>query len=227
MSEAARRVASLHSDTWIWAKRQTAGRGRRGRAWVDTGENLAATLVTRHLMTAHEASLRSFVAATALFDTLAIYFHPTRLSLKWPNDVLLDGGKVAGILLESSGTGQTVDWLSIGIGVNLGPVPSDVADAAFAPVSVSELLGETVAPQAFLTQLAGNFARHEALMRDEGFETIRANWLAHAARLGDIITARTGRETTTGIFETIDQDGNLVLITGGGAQTIAAADVHF
>lgn len=167
------------------------------------------------------------MASIALFEALAIYIAPEELGLKWPNDVLLNGGKVAGILLESSGSGPYIDWLSIGVGVNLSHVPQGVTDAAFAPTSLKAAGGDTVTPEDFLDKLACCYETQELKLRELGFARIRADWLKHAARLGETITARTARETVTGIFETINADGNLVLITGDGPRIIAAADVIF
>lgn len=224
MAEAARRVQGLNRPTWIMARHQTAARGRRGRGWAHPAGNLAATLIYRPYATPAEASKRSFLAANALYETLAIYVDRSALALKWPNDVLLNGGKVAGILLESAGSGPYVDWLSVGIGVNLREVPKGVLNAAFPPVSLG---GVSVTPEAFLTVLAGHYATQEAKLERFGFARIREDWLHHAARLGEVITAHTGRDEVTGVFDTIDKDGNLVLITSKGPQAIPAADVFF
>ena len=227
MAEAARRAPNIDRPTWIMATSQTAGRGRRGRAWVAPPGNLNATLIFRPGATAPEAAKRSFLAANALYQALSIYVPAEKLSLKWPNDVLLSGGKVAGILLETSGQGPYVDWLSVGIGVNLRHTPQGVTDAAFAPTSVHAETGIKVTPQDFLATLANAYATQEAKLVRLGFARIRDEWLSNAARLGEVITARTGREDVTGIFDSIDADGNLVLITGTGPRAIAAADVYF
>lgn len=227
MAEAARRAADIDRPTWIVAKTQTAGRGRRGRAWVSPPGNLTATLVFHPQATPAEAAKRSFLAANALYQALSIYVPATSLSLKWPNDVLLSGGKVAGILLESSGQGPFVDWLSVGIGVNLKHTPEGVKDAAFPPTSVFEKTEVDIAPMDFLSTLADAYATQEAKLMRLGFDRIRDDWLSKAARLGELITARTGREEITGIFDSIDRDGNLVLITGTGPRAISAADVFF
>lgn len=227
MTEAARRAPLIDRPTWIVARTQTAARGRRGRPWIVPEGNLNATLVFRPEATAAEAARRSFLAANALLQALAIYVPSDQLSLKWPNDVLLSGGKVAGILLESSGQGPFVDWLSIGIGVNLRHVPEGVTDASFAPTSLVAAGGWEVAPLDFLATLADAYATQEAKLQRLGFGRIREDWLHKAARLGEVITARTGREDVTGIFDSIDKDGNLVLITGTGPRAISAADVFF
>lgn len=227
MAEATRRAPGLNRPTWIMARHQTAARGRRGRGWAHPAGNLAATLIYRPYATPAEAAKRSFLAANALYETLAIYVDRSALALKWPNDVLLNGGKVAGILLESSGSGNYVEWLSVGIGVNLQEVPKGVLNAAFPPVSLAGVDGVSVTPEAFLTVLAGHYATQEGKLARFGFGRIREDWLNNAARLGEVITARTGRDEVSGVFDTIDRDGNLVLITAKGPQAIPAADVFF
>ena len=166
------------------------------------------------------------MAANALLEALSIYIDRRKISLKWPNDVLINGGKVAGILLESSGRGPFMDWLSVGIGVNLSYAP-DIDGAAFAPVSVAGEGGEPVRPEDFLVTLATAFATQEKKLDAMGFARIREDWLKHAARLGETITARTSTATIEGLFDTIDKDGNLVLITSKGPKAIPAADVYF
>jgi len=188
--------------------------------------NFAATLVMRPGGVPAWAALRSFLAANALFETLALHIDRTRLSHKWPNDVLLDGGKVAGILLESAGKGGQVDWLSIGIGVNLADAPA-IGDAAFPPVSLTGQGGETVRPADFLTDLAGLYATEEKILEQLGFGQIRDRWMRNAARLGETITARTSTTEIAGIFDSIDDAGQLVLITATGPRIIPAADVYF
>jgi len=225
-AEAARIADRLDRPTWIMARRQTAARGRRGRAWEMPNGNFAATLVMRPGGQPSWAALRSFLAANALRATLSMYVRDASLALKWPNDVLLNGGKVAGILLESTGKGGAVDWLAIGIGVNLLAMPQTPGDARFPPVCLADH-GEEVDPETFLTVLAGHYATEESILDRLGFDAIREDWLQHAAKLGEIITARTARDEITGLFDTVDEAGNLVLITGAGPKVIPAADVYF
>jgi BirA family biotin operon repressor/biotin-[acetyl-CoA-carboxylase] ligase len=229
-SEAARLAPRLTQPTWILAGRQTAARGRRGRAWVAPEGNFFATLVMRPSGDPVVAAQRSFVAALALADALGAAVGPAAaLSLKWPNDVLLNGGKVAGILLESAGTGGGVSHLAIGIGVNLvaAPPAEAVEPGAARPVSVMGETGLRLAPETLLDLLAPAFARWEAQLSTWGFAPLRTAWLAGAARLGQPITARTMTETIEGTFETIDEAGALVLRTPQGRRAIPAADVYF
>ncbi len=230
LSEAARIAPELAGPEWILALRQTAGRGRRGRAWRDPVGNFAATLVLRPAEPAEQAVLRSFVAALAVFEAcVAVTGRSDGLTLKWPNDVLLNGGKLSGILLESAGQGAGLQYLSIGIGVNLRSVPdqSGLETRAVSPVSLLSETGAEVSPEVFLSHLAAAYARYEAQFTTYGFAPIREAWLARAARLGEVITARTGKSETTGTFETLDAQGNLVLRTASGQVGIPAADIFF
>ncbi|MCV2870997.1 biotin--[acetyl-CoA-carboxylase] ligase [Defluviimonas sp. WL0050] len=229
-SEAQRLAPGLSQPTWILARRQTAARGRRGRAWVSPEGNFAATLVMRPNGDPAKAALRSFVAALALADALETVCGPgATITLKWPNDVLLNGGKVAGILLESAGAAGQVSHLAIGIGVNLiaAPPKDAVEEGALTPVSVQGETGIRIPPEEFLTYLAAAFARWEAQLTTYGFGPIRTAWLARAARLGQPIKARLPGETIEGTFETIAEDGELVLVTSQGKRHIPAADVFF
>ncbi|SEM66900.1 biotin--[acetyl-CoA-carboxylase] ligase [Palleronia pelagia] len=222
-AEGLRLAPTLERPTWILGHEQTGGRGRRGRSWATPRGNFSATLMMRPTGTAGWAALRSFLAANALFETLALHVDRTRLSLKWPNDVLLDGGKVAGILLETTTRNGAVDWLAIGIGVNVAHVPEGIRDAAFPPVK----LDLDIAAEDLLTSLAGFYATEEGIIERLGFAPIREKWLRHAARLGEVITARTGTEELTGVFRDVDEGGHLVLDTPEGERRIAAADIYF
>ncbi|MEO0943886.1 MAG: biotin--[acetyl-CoA-carboxylase] ligase [Pseudomonadota bacterium] len=229
MAEARRRAPELAGPTWIFAKRQTQPHGRRGRAWAHPDGNFAATLFLRPGGTAEQAALRSFTAAVALFYTLGMTTGQKGLTLKWPNDVLLNGGKVAGILLESSARAGGVDWLAIGIGINLveAPPTDAVEPGAVPPVSVKGVVGKVETAEDTLFWLASHYADHERIFTEFGFDPIRRLWLRHAARLGEVITARTARDSLSGTFETVDEVGQLVLRTAKGQVAIPAADVFF
>ena len=175
-------------------------------------------------------ALRSFAASLALRETfVAVTGLPNAFALKWPNDVLLNGGKIAGILLESAGSGKSANHLAIGIGVNLiaAPDASQVEPGALPPVSLLAETGHRIAPETFLNHLAPAYARWEARFTTHGFAPLRLEWLAHATRLGETIRARTGTATHEGRFETIDDNGALVLHTSAGRMAIPAADVFF
>ena len=189
--------------------------------------NFAATLVMPVTEEPGVVALRSFVMSLALYDAFrAAGVEEARLALKWPNDVLLSGGKVAGILLESAGDAR---MLSIGIGVNLAQAPdlSEVEPGALRPVSLRQEADITISPDGFLDHLAASYAVYETQFRTYGFAPIRTAWLAKAAKLGEAVTARTTRETLTGTFRDVDDDGQLVLETAKGRVTVPAADVYF
>lgn len=221
-AEAARRAAAgVPGPVWLQTDVQTAGRGRSGRDWETGTGNLAATLLTPLDLEPGRAALYSFVACLAVSDVLdTLTAAPARITLKWPNDTLLDGRKIAGILLES-GPG----WLAVGIGINLAHYP---ADTRWPATSVAEATGrDSPGVMPALDALVTAFAHREATFREEGFAPIRRAWLSRAAHLGEPIEVRMPRETLHGTFEGIAEDGTLVLSTPEGSRSIAAADIHF
>ncbi|MDG1067510.1 MAG: biotin--[acetyl-CoA-carboxylase] ligase [Sulfitobacter sp.] len=225
LSEAARLAPTLNGPTWILALEQTAARGRRGRHWATPRGNFAATLIMQRREPPGVAALRSFVTSLALYRSfVAVTGRADDFALKWPNDVLLKGGKVAGILLESIG-----EHLVIGIGVNLSHAPDagQLEARALRPMSLAGDLGLDVAAEVFLDVLAGEYAALEDQFTTHGFAPIRRDWLTHAARLGEVITARTMRDEIIGTFEDVDEAGSLILKTSEGRVAITAADVFF
>lgn len=217
-------------DAWYMAYAQTAARGRRGRAWLAPRGNFMASFVMQLDIPAAQAALHSFVAALALYDTLVeLTGRPDVFRIKWPNDVLANGQKLAGILLETSSTGRDITHLVVGIGVNLAAAPpaEAIEPGAMAAISLQQATGQIIAPETFLDTLAPNYARHAATLRDAGFAAIRMAWLSHAAYLGQTITARLGNETLIGRFDGIAPDGAMLLQCGENKRTIAAADITF
>lgn len=230
LSEATRVAPELAGSAWILAHAQTAARGRRGRAWSMPAGNFAATLILATSEPLGQAALRSFVMSLALREAfVATTGFAGAFALKWPNDVLLRGGKVAGILLETIQTRGRLSHLAIGVGVNLiaAPEAGTLEAGALRPVAVSSQLGVRLTPEVFLEQLAASYARFEEQFTTYGFAPIRTAWLSHAARLGAEITARTSRDVHRGIFADVDGLGQLVLETTGGRLTIPAGDVYF
>jgi BirA family biotin operon repressor/biotin-[acetyl-CoA-carboxylase] ligase len=217
----ARRMAQAGEPgpVWITAAHQNAGRGRRGRVW-DSGEgNLAATLLLRPDAPAAVIGQLSFAAALAVAETAAHFAPGAAITVKWPNDVLADGKKLAGILLESE-----PGWLAIGIGVNLANFPQGTE---FPATSLAQLGIAPPSSDEALTVLAARFAHWYAAWMNDGFETLRAAWLARAGGLGLPICARLPNETRTGVFEGIDAAGALLLNEQGQVHTIAAGEVFF
>lgn len=227
-AEALRRAAG--GAQWILALNQTAARGRRGRAWSQPAGNFGASLLLPVMGPPAAAALRSFVAALGLYDALVDATGRAELfALKWPNDVLLTGRKLAGILLETGGALPGGTALVIGFGVNLRAVPDAAVlepDAA-RPISLLEGSGIDIKPEEFLDLLAPAVAHWEGRLQREGFAPVRSAWLGRAARLGEPITARLPGRSVSGRFETIDETGALVLGTAEGRVVLPAGDVYF
>jgi BirA family biotin operon repressor/biotin-[acetyl-CoA-carboxylase] ligase len=149
-----------------------------------------------------------------------------QMRVKWPNDVLAGGNKIAGILLESASQGgEAPTWLAIGIGANLAMHPEGTE---FPATSLKALGAAPPLPQDALLHLAANFARWYEVWRGEGFAVLRDAWLARAMGLGTRIRARLATEETTGVFEGIDETGALILReSAGSVRRIAAGEVFF
>ena len=228
-AEAARRVASgVLAPAWIFSHEQTRGVGRRGRHWASPKGNFSASHVFPLTVPLARAALYSFVAANALYDTCAeVLGIDADLTLKWPNDVLLQGRKLAGILLETMGQGPS--HLCIGIGVNLNSLPEaqTLEQGAMTPIRLGDVLGSDIDPEAFLNRLAARFANQAQSFTSHGFGPTRTLWLSRAARLGETLTARTGQQVLTGTFETVDDTGALVLQAPDKRHLISAADIYF
>jgi len=227
-NEEARRLAAAGQiePVWIAADRQTAGRGRRGRTWESPNGNLAATLLISPGKPASECAQLSFVAALAGSDTAAYFAPNASVKVKWPNDVLAEGRKIAGILLESASTGsEQPQWLAIGIGMNLAEYPEGTE---FPATALNALGVKPPKPADALTKLAASWAGWYDIWRDHGFGPVRDAWLARAANLGGRIRARLQTEETTGVFEGIDTTGALILRENASrTRIIAAGEVFF
>lgn len=227
-NEEAKRLAASREPgpIWISAVRQTAGRGRRGRTWESPSGNLAATLMLRPGKSATECAQLSFAAAIAACDMLADFAGKTEVRVKWPNDVLADGRKIAGILLESASQGgEAPSWLAVGIGVNLASHPDGTE---FPATSLAALRVPMPAAEDALLHLAAHFARWYDVWRAEGFPAIRDAWLARAAGLGGRIRARLTHEEANGVFEGLDENGALLLRESAGrVRAIPAGEVFF
>ncbi len=222
--EAGRRASAGESGPlWIWAEHQTAGRGRLGRGWISEPGNLYATLLLTLDQGARAPDL-SFIAALAV-HSVAQSCLPKRCAadvrLKWPNDLLLNGEKSAGILIEGAGSSRVV----IGCGLNLGAVPHEDLRR---PATGLALHGAEVTPREAFELLAQNMDRWLRIWRGEGFEAIREAWLERAAGVGERITASLDADRTIeGRFSGLDESGALLLETTNGEVTrILAADIE-
>jgi BirA family transcriptional regulator, biotin operon repressor / biotin---[acetyl-CoA-carboxylase] ligase len=209
---------------WISARLQTSGRGRRGRAWVSQPGNLHATLLMIDAGPAVCAPELSFVAGLAACDAITegAPALAQSIKLKWPNDVLLHDAKLAGILIEGEGTPQG-HAVAIGFGVNCAHHP---ADTEF-PAADLAAAGVKIAPEALLAALAAAMATRMAQwQRGAGFPSIRSDWLARAAGIGNPLRVRLEGGNLDGRFEALDERGRLLLrMPDGTVEVIAAGDV--
>lgn len=214
-------------SVWYVTKDQRSGRGRRGRQWSTQQGNLAATLLLIHDYPLELAATLSFVAGLSLVEAIESLLPDTDMNfqLKWPNDVLADGAKLSGILLESALLKDGRKALVIGIGVNVLHKPEGV------PYAVTSLCqaGYTQGAEQVLAALAERFAENFALWNGgQGMDDIRNAWLKRAARLGEVIRVQNGEDVIEGVFTSIDAEGHLILsLPQGRKQVISAGDIFF
>jgi BirA family transcriptional regulator, biotin operon repressor / biotin---[acetyl-CoA-carboxylase] ligase len=216
--------AGAPEGTLVWADAQTAGRGRRGRLWLSPPGNLYLSLVQRPGAAPARAAQLGFVAALGLGEALLALTGPALLlSYKWPNDLLADGKKLAGILLESeTGAAERVDFVVIGAGTNLAAKPESVE---FPATSLAEQGFAAITPALLLEGFVRHFADWAQRWRNEGFAPVREAWLARASGVGEDIRVRLERSTLTGRFHDLDHDGALLLDAAEGRRRIAAGEV--
>ena len=220
-------VAGADDGTVVLAEVQTAGRGRRGRTWQSPAGNLYCSIVARPTVPPAVAAQLSFVTAVALAQTLADLLPPDRaVRQKWPNDVLIDGAKAAGILLESSGAGtDSVDWVVIGCGVNVTETP---ADTAYPATSLRAAGADIPDAGAVLPVFLAHLHAWRVRWESGGMAPVRDAWLDRAHGLGKDMTVRLPDRELRGIFGGMDRTGALLLdLANGTRQTISAGDVYF
>jgi BirA family biotin operon repressor/biotin-[acetyl-CoA-carboxylase] ligase len=205
-------AAGAPAGTLVWAREQTAGRGRRGRTWDSPLGNLYCSVVLRPGPSKETAQL-SFAAAVALAEALADA-GGLMARVKWPNDLMIGGRKIAGILLEKAAGGNAV---VAGTGVNVSSCPEGATCLAN--------IGSSAGVTDVLAAYAPALERWIAIWETEGFAPVRASWLARAAGVGSPIEVRLAAETLSGTFEALDDDGALVLSGGGLRRRITAGDV--
>jgi BirA family biotin operon repressor/biotin-[acetyl-CoA-carboxylase] ligase len=217
--------AGAHGPLWVTARQQTAGRGRRGNAWTSEPGNLFASLLLTDAVPAGRAPELCFVAALALHDAVGDVTPAlrTKLQVKWPNDLLIDGAKFAGILIEAETIQGKPPAVAIGIGVNCAHHPGDTSY----PATDLAACGVAVTPEALLTGLArATQARLAQWDLGAGFAGVRADWLARAAGLGGDIRVRLPGRELSGTFETLDRMGRLMLrLPAGTLEAITVGEV--
>jgi len=225
---------------WLATLHQTAGRGRRGRPWLAEPGNLAASLLVVTPVAAEAVASLGFVAGLALSDAIAAVAPSlavgvaldgaegaggSRLTLKWPNDVLGDGAKMSGIGLEAERLADGRTAVVVGIGVNVAHAPAGLPY----PATSLAALGVPVDAATVFAALTEAWLAVSRVWDDgRGFPAIRARWLKQAAGIGGPVAVKLGGEVLSGTFETVDETGRL-LVRGadGGLRTVTAGEVHF
>lgn len=216
----------------IWAKRQTHGRGRMGREWVSHEGNLYVSVLLMPPCDIAIACQLSFVAAVAALEALApIVPDRSLLSCKWPNDILYDGRKLGGILLESfhaphpDRPGIERLCVVVGVGINVDNFPDQTPYPA---ISLKSSGVEIISAKIVLSRFVHHFIEQYDLWRTKGFAPIRKLWLTHAHGMAQEIEVRLPDETLTGTFKGIDAEGHLMLsLPGRKKRLISAGDVFF
>lgn len=216
--------AEERGPLWVTAAQQTAGRGRRGNVWTSEPGNLYASLLLTDAGAPPHLPELCFVVALAVLDAVGTVAPSlaSKLRLKWPNDLLLDGAKLAGILIEAESVGGRTATVA-GIGINCAHHPRD----AGYPATDLSIHAGPIMPDVLFHALSGAVAARLAQWdRGAGFAAIRAEWLSHAAGIGgDIVVRLPGRELA-GTFESLDQMGRLMLrLPAGELEAITAGEI--
>lgn len=212
---------------WVTAGRQSEGRGRRGRPWISEPGNLYASLLLIDPAPAEAMGTLPLVAALAVYRALKPIFAraPQALAIKWPNDVLVDGAKINGTLIESMALPDGHVAVVIGCGINCRHHPEN----NLYPATDLAACGFSVGPEEMFGRLASAMADTLGQWdRGRGFATIRRDWLLGARGIGEEVTVNLAEGSLTGLFENIDADGYLCLTTRDGARhRISAGDLFF
>jgi BirA family biotin operon repressor/biotin-[acetyl-CoA-carboxylase] ligase len=228
-NEEAKRLAlgGAAEFTMVWALKQTSGRGRRGRSWTSPSGNLYLSVVLRPDVSPGEAAQIGFVAAVALADTLREILPPAAtISLKWPNDVLVNRRKVSGILPEivTTAANGRVETLVLGMGVNVANHPEQTTW----PATDLKEAGVRVELEVLLERLASALDHWIRRWHAEGFVPVRQRWKEQTLPLGEAVELRLDGRVLAGRFLDIDGEGALVLGSADGTrQLIRAGEVFF
>ena len=212
----------------VWAKSQTGGRGRAGRVWQSPPGNVYASFLIRAPEALKHAPEAGFVAALAVRDTiLDLPRHntaPPVVTFKWPNDLLIDGKKVCGILPELVTDPDGRNWIVLGIGINL--VPVDVPEALYPVGALADSHVDTTAGHV-LTVLARMLLSWVETWRTDGFGAVREQWRAYGPESGAPLSVRLPDGPVSGTFAGLDHDGALLLETATGRRKLVVGDVMF
>ncbi|HEX3468095.1 MAG TPA: biotin--[acetyl-CoA-carboxylase] ligase [Candidatus Elarobacter sp.] len=219
-AKALARAGAPHG-TVVSARAQSAGRGRIGRSWASPPGNLYCSVVLRPTVAFARVAELGFVAALAVGDVVEARIARGTVSLKWPNDVLVDGAKVAGILLECEAADGSAPWVVAGIGLNVATAPSGLPY----PVASLRAQGASIDAPAALDDLLDALRSRLDEWEGDGFARVRVAWLERALRRDGPIRVRSGERELIGRLADLDADGALIVQTAAGRERVVAGDV--
>lgn len=211
--------------TWLIARRQTAGRGRRGRSWASLEGNLLATYLFASARPAGEIALLGFAAGLAIAEAVDAVIGAGKARLKWPNDVMIDGAKAAGVMMDSGALGGGAVWAALAFGVNLAAAPAGLDQPTTSLRAVLPPDAPAPEPLDFLTGVAPHLSAWAARLEADGFAPLRTAWLARAHGLGQHARVAQGEQTVYGRIAGLTERGELELDTTAGRRLISAGDV--
>lgn len=221
-NEEAKKLAQSGAEagTVVWARQQTAGRGRHGRSWASPPGNLYLSVIQRPDCRPADAPQMGFVTGVALAEALG-RLCDIPVALKWPNDLLVNGKKASGILLESAANADgRMDWVIIGTGVNVENNPSDLPEVTSLHNEGAEISVETLL-STFLERLFSRIGQWQ----EHGFEPLREHWMSYALPVGTQMRVKLPDGDVLGRFSGIDARGSLLLGSDGEARRIDMGDV--
>lgn len=225
-NEEAKRLAKGggHHGAVIWAKRQTEGKGRLGRSWVSSEGNLFVSILLQPTKPLEEFSQLSFVAAVAAIEALEpLLAGDNKLQCKWPNDIILNGRKLGGILLESFRTEEGKTWVVVGVGINVDSYPPRTQ---FPAICLKEAGVELISAKIILSRFIHHFIERYNAWNQKGFTQVRKKWMSVAWGMEQRLSAHLPEGTVEGICLGIDTAGSLTLkLDNGRKQQVHAADV--
>ena len=210
--------------TVIWADEQTAGHGRYGRPWHSPPGNLLFSAVLRPSVAVSRGVELGFLVALIVAECVAEVLPPSAsVALKWPNDVQVDDAKVAGVLPEAGTSDTALNWIVIGVGLNLAHAPTDTPY----PATSLRAHGVSMTPEQALRKFLARLEHRVHGWENEGFGPVREAWLAFGPRLGTEVTVTKGDLRQRGVFNGLDADGAMLLATAEGTRRISAGEVAF
>ena len=217
-------LAGAQEGTALIAEKQNAGKGRMQRVWHSpAGSNIYTSIILRPQVEPARAPHISILAGVAVAEVLETYC-PDRIKLKWPNDVLIDGKKVCGILSQMKTAANEIDFIVLGIGINVNisysQFPKEICNLA---TSLAIETGKEISRQELIISLYENLAKWYKQLLEDGFDRIKEKWLSISPMIGEIVQVIFQEEAVSGKAIGIDEDGSLILLAAGNKEIKVSA----